>query len=85
MSGNVFQLNGGRLQEAHQSARTDRWPRQSHTVHAGMLRHATGYALANRGMDTRALQAYMGHSNIQNTVGYTQLNVNRVHEQAIDV
>jgi site-specific recombinase XerD len=42
-----------------------------------MLRHATGYALANRGMDTRALQAYMGPSNIQNTVGYTQLNANR--------
>jgi site-specific recombinase XerD len=47
------------------------------TAHPRMLRHATGYALANRGMDTRALQAYMGHSNIQNTVGYTQLNANR--------
>jgi len=27
-------------------------------VHPHMLRHACGYALANRGHDTRALQAY---------------------------
>jgi integrase len=33
-----------------------------------MLRHACGYALANRGHDTRALQAYLGHKNIQHTV-----------------
>jgi type 1 fimbriae regulatory protein FimB/type 1 fimbriae regulatory protein FimE len=46
-------------------------------VHPHMLRHATGYALANKGMDTRALQDYMGHVNIQNTAGYTQLNANR--------
>jgi integrase len=46
-------------------------------VHPHMLRHATGYALANKGMDTRSLQDYMGHANIQNTVGYTQLNANR--------
>ena len=26
-----------------------------------MLRHACGYALANRGHDTRALQAHLGH------------------------
>ena len=30
-------------------------------VHPHMLRHACGYALANRGHDTRALQAYLGH------------------------
>ena len=35
-----------------------------------MLRHACGYALANRGHDTRALQAYLGHKNIQHTVRY---------------
>jgi site-specific recombinase XerD len=46
-------------------------------VHPHMLRHATGYALANKGMDTRSLQDYLGHANIQNTVGYTQLNANR--------
>ena len=39
-----------------------------------MLRHACGYALANRGHDTRALQAYLGHRNIQHTVRYSELS-----------
>ena len=43
-------------------------------VHAHMLRHACGYALANRRHDTRALQAYLGHKNIQHTVRYTELS-----------
>jgi type 1 fimbriae regulatory protein FimB/type 1 fimbriae regulatory protein FimE len=38
-----------------------------------MLRHATGYALANKGIDTRTLQAYLGHRSIQSTVRYTEL------------
>ena len=42
-------------------------------VHPHMLRHATGYALANRGTDTRTLQAYLGHRSIQSTVRYTEL------------
>ena len=42
-------------------------------VHPHMLRHACGYALANRGTDTRTLQAYLGHKNIQHTVRYTEL------------
>ena len=42
-------------------------------VHAHMLRHACGFALANAGVDTRALQAYLGHRNIQNTTRYTAL------------
>ena len=46
-------------------------------VHPHMLRHATGYALANAGHDTRALQAYLGHKNIQNTVRYTELSSSR--------
>jgi site-specific recombinase XerD len=47
-------------------------------VHAHMLRHACGYAaLANAGQDTRALQAYLGHSNIQNTTRYTALAPDR--------
>jgi integrase len=33
-----------------------------------------GFALANRGHDTRALQAYLGHRNIQHTVRYTELS-----------
>ena len=40
-------------------------------AHAHMLRHAGGYKLANDGIDTRALQAYLGHRNIQNTTRYT--------------
>ena len=42
-------------------------------VHPHMLRHACGFALANKGHDTRALQAYLGHKNIQHTVRYTEL------------
>jgi integrase len=42
-------------------------------VHPHMLRHATGYKLANAGHNTRALQAYLSHKNIQHTVRYTEL------------
>ncbi len=44
---------------------------------AHMLRHATGFKLANDGIDTRALQAYLGHRNIQNTTRYTALAPDR--------
>lgn len=44
------------------------------TVHAHLLRHACGYYLANKGVDTRIIQDYLGHANIQNTVRYTQLS-----------
>jgi type 1 fimbriae regulatory protein FimB/type 1 fimbriae regulatory protein FimE len=46
-------------------------------AHPHMLRHAAGFALANKGHDTRSLQAFMGHANIQNTVGYTALASDR--------
>jgi site-specific recombinase XerD len=46
-------------------------------THAHMLRHACGYKLANDGQDTRALQAYLGHRNIQNTTRYTALAPDR--------
>jgi integrase len=42
-------------------------------VHIHMLRHACGYALANKGVDTRTLQGYLGHRSIQSTVRYTDL------------
>jgi integrase len=42
-------------------------------VHTHMLRHACGYALANKGTDTRTLQAYLGHRSIHSTVRYTEL------------
>lgn len=46
-------------------------------VHPHMLRHACGYTLANKGHDTRSLQAYLGHRNIQHTVGYTAISSER--------
>jgi type 1 fimbriae regulatory protein FimB/type 1 fimbriae regulatory protein FimE len=46
-------------------------------VHPHMLRHATGFDLANRGTDTRTLQDYLGHRNIQHTVRYTELTPHR--------
>lgn len=46
-------------------------------AHPHMLRHACGFALANKGHDTRAVQAYLGHRNIQHTVRYTELSSDR--------
>jgi type 1 fimbriae regulatory protein FimB/type 1 fimbriae regulatory protein FimE len=46
-------------------------------VHPHMLRHACGYTLANKGVDTRSLQAYLGHRNIQHTVRYSELSPTR--------
>jgi len=47
-------------------------------VHVHMLRHSAGYALAGRGVDTRTLQAFMGHRSISNTVIYTAVADRRV-------
>ncbi len=49
-------------------------------VHAHMLRHACGFKLANDGVDTRSLQAYLGHRNIQHTVRYTELAPTRFRD-----
>jgi len=46
-------------------------------VHPHMLRHACGFKLANEGHDTRAIQHYLGHRNIQHTVRYTELAADR--------
>lgn len=43
-------------------------------VHPHMLRHACGFALADQGADTRLIQDYLGHRNIQHTVSYTATN-----------
>lgn len=43
------------------------------TVHPHMLRHSTGFKLANDGRDTRSIQYYLGHKNIQHTVRYTEI------------
>ena len=43
-------------------------------AHPHMLRHGCGYALADQGADTRLIQDYLGHRNIQHTVRYTATN-----------
>ena len=49
-------------------------------VHAHMLRHSAGYKLAGDGHDTRAIQDYLGHRNISNTVRYTELSPTRFRD-----
>jgi site-specific recombinase XerD len=49
-------------------------------VHAHMLRHGCGYALANAGHDTRAIQDWLGHRSIQHTVRYTELSPTRFRD-----
>ena len=46
-------------------------------IHPHMFRHACGFYLANKGIDTRAIQQYLGHCNIQHTVRYTALTPHR--------
>ena len=54
------------------------------SVHPHMLRHACGFYLASRGHDTRAIQAYLGHRQIQHTVRYTELSPKRFQEFWLD-
>jgi integrase len=54
-------------------ARTGEASELGFPVHPHMLRHACGYRLANDGHDTRAIQHFMGHKNIQHTVRYAEL------------
>jgi type 1 fimbriae regulatory protein FimE len=46
-------------------------------VHPHMLRHSTGYKLANDGQDTRSLAHYLGHRNLQSTARYSALAPDR--------
>jgi type 1 fimbriae regulatory protein FimB len=46
-------------------------------AHPHTLRHACGFALADQGADTRLIQDYLGHRNIQHTVKYTASNLAR--------
>jgi type 1 fimbriae regulatory protein FimE len=46
-------------------------------VHPHQLRHGCGYRLANAGVDTRAIQCYLGHRNITHTTRYTELSPER--------
>ncbi len=58
-------------------ARAGRAAKLGLPIHPHMLRHACGYKLANEGHDTRAIQHYLGHKNIQHTVRYTELSPTR--------
>jgi site-specific recombinase XerD len=49
-------------------------------IHRHMLRHSTGFKLANQGVDTRSLQHYLGHKNIQHTVRYSELSPERFRD-----
>lgn len=49
-------------------------------VHPHMLRHSTGFKLANDGCDTRSIQHYLGHRNIQHTVRYTKIAPGRFRD-----
>ena len=46
-------------------------------IHPHMLRHSTGYALVNKGVDIRIIQGYLGHRSISSTVRYTNLDSKR--------
>ena len=58
-------------------ARAGERTKLSFPIHPHMLRHSTGYKLANEGHDTRAIQQYLGHRNITHTVRYTELSPER--------
>jgi len=61
-------------------ARAGKEAELSLSVHPHMLRHSTGFKLANDGHDTRAIQHYLGHKNIQHTVIYTTMSPNRFQD-----
>jgi site-specific recombinase XerD len=75
------------LPKADNCSRLCRRPRNSYSrcssakipfkAHPHMHRHACGYALANKGHDTRTLQILAGHKNIQHTVRHTELAASR--------
>ncbi|WP_337050107.1 tyrosine-type DNA invertase [Serratia fonticola] len=48
-------------------------------LHPHMLRHACGFSLADRRIDTRLIQDYLGHKNIRHTVIYTASNSERFY------
>ena len=60
--------------------RVGRRARITFQVHPHQLRHGCGYALAEAGHDTRAIQAWLGHRNIQHTVRYTELAPGRFRD-----
>ena len=80
-SGRVFVTErGSPLSQSvvrHIVKRAGKWAKIAFPVHPHQLRHACGYHLANRPTDTRTIQAYLGHRNIQHTIRYTELASDR--------
>jgi integrase/recombinase XerC len=71
---------GKRISAGMVGTRLKQWARRRglhEKVHPHMLRHSTGYKLANDGHDTRAIQHYLGHKNIQHAVRYTEMSPQR--------
>jgi integrase len=64
----------------HLIARLGKAAKMPFPIHPHILRHACGFKLANDGHDTRALQHYLGHKNIQHTVRYTELSPDRFRD-----
>ena len=64
----------GRMGIARMIERAGETAKLAFPVHVHMVRHSTGDALANRGMDTRRLQHFLGHASITNTVRYTAMS-----------
>ena len=58
-------------------AKTGEIAKMPFPIHPHMLRHACGFKFANEGRDTRSLQGYLGHRNIQSTTVYTALAADR--------
>jgi type 1 fimbriae regulatory protein FimB/type 1 fimbriae regulatory protein FimE len=52
----------------------------SMSVHFHMLRHSCGYKLANDGVDTRAIQDWLGHVSITHTTRYMALSPARFRD-----
>jgi integrase len=50
------------------------------SVNPHALRHACGFALAEKGVDTRALSHYLGHRSLQSTERYTEQSRHRFRD-----
>jgi type 1 fimbriae regulatory protein FimE len=62
-----------KLRATRMVQRTGKAAKLPFPVHPHMLRHSTGYKLANDGHDNRSLAHYLGHRNLQSTARYTAL------------
>jgi len=73
----VHPIRGDEIRALRKLRRENPTAKMPFAVHPHMLRHACGFKLANDGHDTRSLQHYLGHKNIQHTVRYTEMSPDR--------